>query len=94
MELVIFFGLGLIGFTTLYLNVRYSRSMTQAVCFSLVGIAFLAAQCLLVKFFADFGRAFGGDDSSGVVLITVAFCVIAAAGFVIAAINKFSNGRE
>ena len=88
-----FFGPGLFGAATLYWTARRARSIGQVVFFGLIGAALLAAQCVLVKFFADFGRAFGGDDASGVVTICVAFSVLAVSVFLVAAFQKFANGK-
>ena len=94
MEFVLFFGLGVLGILTLYLNVRYSRTIGQAIFFVLCGIILLTAQCLLIKFFASFGRAFGGENVSGFVIVSVAFSMLVTAGFIVVTINKFSNGKE
>jgi hypothetical protein len=94
MGFVLFFGLGLLGAATLYWTVRHARSVPQTIFFGLLGAALLAAQCALVKFLAYFGMAFGGDDTSGVVIICGAFSIIAVVFFLVAAVNKFSNGKE
>ena len=88
------FGLGLLGIATLYWTVRYSRRIWQVIFFGLCGTALLAAQCLLIKFLSDMGRAFGGDDTSGVVMICILFSVMAVAAFLVAALHKFSNGNQ